>query len=137
MPLTALSLVIVGIQFPNKRGPSRRFEVELCKPGEPVDLVLEPKNPADKYAVAIYSCRGVQIGYVTAERAPMIHGFLIAGRETKAVFQGVAATGAWIRVAFDGEQPIVDLTEGEGSLPSHNFSEPSDGFWPDPIYPDE
>lgn len=64
-----LSLHVVGAGHPNRRGGDRRFEILLCVPGEPVHLVLEPKNPADPQAVAVFSGRGVQIGYLTAERA--------------------------------------------------------------------
>jgi hypothetical protein len=41
------SLAIVGIDYPNKRGPGRRFELEICKPGEPIELRPEPDNPFD------------------------------------------------------------------------------------------
>lgn len=65
-----LSLFVVGAGHPNKRGGDRRFEALLCAPGEPIELVPEPRNPADPNAVAVFSIRGVQIGYLTAERAP-------------------------------------------------------------------
>ena len=58
--MRAISLAVVGGDFPNRRGPSRRFEIEICKPVEPVQLVREPKNPADPRAVAVFSTHGVQ-----------------------------------------------------------------------------
>ena len=87
MPLTALSLAVVGADHPNKRGPGRRFEIEICAPGEPVELILEPNNPADPRAVAVFSVRGVQIGYLSAERCGWIGGMIRIGREPRAIFQ--------------------------------------------------
>jgi hypothetical protein len=132
-----LSLAIVGIPFPNAKGPTRRFELELCKPGEPVELWPEPKNPADENAIAIFSCRGVQLGYVASVRAVLIMGWIRDGAEPRAVFQGVSGTGAWIRATFDGSEPVVDLEEQpriQAAAPVGE--EDGDGFWPDPIYDD-
>jgi len=125
------SLEVVGADYPNKRGPGRRFEIELCKPGEPIELRPEPKNPADPRAIAVFSCRGVQLGYLTAERAPLIGRDLRIGREIQAIFQGKTAYGCAIRVAFDGEVPSLP-DEKPWPLP-----EPGDGFYPDPEWPDE
>lgn len=131
MPISQLSLAVVGADYPNRRGPGRRFEIEICKPGEPVQLVLEPKNPADPRAVAVLSARHVQIGYLTAERCGWIGGMIVEGRELRAIFQSKARYGAVIRVAFDGEEPV---------LPASNTSDSDggdDAFWPDWIPPDE
>ena len=100
--MRALSLAVVGADHPNKRGPTRRFEIALCKPGEPVELRREPNNPADPRAIAVYSEREVKMGYLTAERAPMIGSAMLAGRELQAVFQEHARWGAVIRLAMDG-----------------------------------
>lgn len=136
MSKRALSLAIVGIPYPNKKGPTRRFELELCKPGEPIELRPEPKNPADENAIAIYSCRGVQLGYVASVRTVLLMQWLRNGAEPKAVFQGITGSGAWIRATFDGSEPVVDLTERPApSAPTTNAI--GDGFWPDPIYDDE
>lgn len=130
MPITALSLSVVGADYPNKRGPTRRFEIEMCKPGEPVHLVPEPKNPADPRAVAVFGARGVQIGYLTAERCPWIGSLIAEGRELRAIFQRKASYGAIVRVAFDGEEPV---------LPAEHLQEQRNdsGFWPDEIPPEE
>lgn len=130
MPLPQISLAVVGADYPNKRGPTRRFEIAICQPGEPVELVPEPKNPADPLAVAVYSSRGVQLGYLTAERCGRIGALIREGREVTAIFQDKAPYGAVIRVAFDGEAPI---------LPETREPEPPEeqDFWPDPEWPDE
>lgn len=126
-----MSLAIVGIDYPNQRGPGRRFELRLCTPGEPVELRPEPKNPKDEYAVAVYSCRNVQLGYLTAERAPWIGAMLREGRELRTIYQGRSPTAGWLRLAFDGEEPILPVARVVRPVPS------DDVFWPDTIYCNE
>lgn len=122
------SLAVVGIDYPNKRGPGRRFELEICKPGEPIELRPEPDNQFDEHAIAVYSCRGIQLGYLASERAVFIGTLWRQGHDAIAVFQSLEAKIGWVRVAFDGEQP---------TLPAAPSSKPQpglDGFWPDPVY---
>lgn len=76
----------------------------MCTPGEAIELRPEPKNPADPRAIAVYSSRGVQIGYVPADYAQWIGGRLA---EIKAVFQRAEPYGAVIRITFDGSDPIL------------------------------
>src|SRR5690554_56662 len=111
-PLPAMSLAVVGAPFPNKDGSNRKFEIRICKPGEPVELRPEPKNRHDELAVAVFSCRGVQIGYLTAELCGRIGKLIREGRELQAMFQAESDFGAWIRVAFDGEKPELPDDEG-------------------------
>lgn len=134
--LRSLSLAVVGADHPNKRGPGRRFEIAICRPGEVVSLVPEPKNPADERAVAVFSARGVQIGYLTAERCGWIGSMLRNGREVRAIFQSASAFGAWIRVAMDGADPVLpDPHQRVNVEPSSGGGD--QGFWPDYIPPDE
>ncbi|WPZ06613.1 HIRAN domain-containing protein [Pelagerythrobacter marinus] len=126
-----MSLAVVGARYPNRDGSNRRFEILLCETGEPVDLRPEPKNKRDERAVAVYSTRGVQIGYLTAERCGRIGGLIREGRELQAVFQAPSPFGAWIRVAFDGEGPSVEDRGATEDAPE----EPD--FYPDEIWPDD
>jgi hypothetical protein len=140
---TQLSLAVVGVRFanPDKSKSNRRFEIKLCSPGEPIELRPEPKNDADANAIAVFSVRGVQIGYLTAERAPRMGALIRQGREVTAVFQGEAQHGAWIRVAFDGETPVVPEQRGEAGspdvAPDVRSDASDDGFYPDEIWPDD
>jgi len=103
----AVSLAVVGVLHRNADGSDRRREISWCAAGEPVTLQLEPNNPADERAVAVYSARGIQLGYLTAERAAYIGGLIRSGRDHQAIFQAPAQFGAWIRMAFDGAVPVV------------------------------
>ncbi|MCP4619968.1 MAG: hypothetical protein GY844_26460 [Bradyrhizobium sp.] len=137
MTLRAHSLAVVGADYPNKRGPSRSFELNICRPGEPVALMPEPKNPVDENAVAVFSARGIQLGYLKAERAPWIGGMLKQGREIAAIFQRQTSFGAWIRIAFDGAQPDLPPETRHEEASTDDFADdPSPDFYPDEEYPD-
>jgi len=131
--LRPLSLAVVGAPYGNADGSNRQFEILLCKPGEPVELRPEPRNRHDRHAIAVHSCRGVQIGYVTAERAPLL-GALLGRSEVRAVFQRKATFGAWLRVGFDGESP--DLTEAMLVEQGEAIDMEAD-FYPDEEWPDD
>jgi hypothetical protein len=127
---TQFTLPIVGTQFPNKkrRAPTRRFALELCKPGDPVTLRREPENPVDPHAIAVDTADGLQIGYVPADRAPYV-GMQMNRGEVTAIFQGTTERGGYVRIGFDGEAPV---------LPPARQEEPAaEDWWPDEIYPDD
>jgi len=126
-----LSLVIVGADHPNKDKSNRRFEILICKPGEEMHLVPEPKNPVDPQAVAVFSCRGVQIGYVRGEQAQLIRAYLSRGRITAVIFQDRHQAGAVIRLGLDGELPVLP------ELPPESPHDDDSGFYPDFIPPDD
>lgn len=116
----SISLAVVGADYPNADGSDRRFELALCSPGEPVELRPEPRNRADPRAIAVFSCRGEQIGYLPAERAGWIGSLIGSGRDWRAVYQQRSDFGAWIRVAFDGAEPV---------LPKQREAHDVDGEW--------
>lgn len=127
MSRKAMSIAVVGIDYPNKRGPARRFELQICRPGERVELRAEPQNKYDEHAVAVFSSRGIQLGYLPSERAVLIGTLWRRGTEIRAIFQQLDRAVAWVRLAFDGEDPVLPATlvpvEGGDS-----------DFEPDPIY---
>ena len=130
-PLPPITLAVVGALHPNKNGSNRQSEILMSIPGEPVELRPEPKNKHDDRAVAVFSARGVQIGYLTAERCGRIGQLMRSGRELQAMFQAATPFGAWFRVAFDGEEPRVPDDDG-ASTPE----EPDGGWFPDEVWPD-
>ena len=135
--LPAISLLIKGVQHLNADGSNRLFEIMTCVPGEPVELRLEPKNKHDPLAIAIFSPRNAQLGYVSAERCGRIGQLIRQGREVQAIFQGTAGAGSWIRVAFDGEAPTVPpvVTAPVHSEPGMPIVVPD--FYPDEEWPDD
>lgn len=82
-----MSLAVVGGIHPNKDGSNRLFEIAMCLPGEPVQLVCEPRNRHDTSAVAVFSERGIQLGYLSADRCGWIGGKIAQGEDIQAVFQ--------------------------------------------------
>ncbi len=102
-----LSLAVVGARYENKlRTVDRQTEILLCKPGEEVTLLREPENRQDRNAIAVYSRRGAQIGYIVADRTILIHKAWGEAREVRAIFQEAITGGAAIRVAFDRD-PVL------------------------------
>jgi hypothetical protein len=126
-----LSLAIVGADYPNKRGPTRRFEIAMCEPGEPVDLRPEPKNPADPQAVAVYTSRSILIGYVRAERAQLVRTLLRRG-PVSAIFQKSEQWGCTIRIAIDGEATLPEPDDSRAYDWPPPGSEDAE-WWPDDI----
>jgi hypothetical protein len=130
-----LSLAVVGLEFPNtdETKSNRLFEARLCKPGDLVRLVPEPKNPVDPRAVAVFSERGVQLGYLTAERCGWIGGKIASGEPVAAIFQDLQSKVAVIRARFGGEEPTLPALAVE--QPSDRSANEED-FYPDPPAPD-
>ena len=129
-----LTTSIVGIDFPNtdKSRSNRRMEILLCAPGDPVELRREPKNPHDPNAVGVWSTRDIQLGYISAERAPLI-GRRMEADETSAVFQAMHQGNAYIRIRFGGGMPTLPPV-GEDAGPqrrSRPAADRGDGFYPD------
>lgn len=121
-----ISLPIVGVDYPNKRGPTRRFALQMCQPGDRVDLRCEPNNPADPHAIAVFSAQGVQIGYLPAERAPYV-GLRMRRGDVSAIFQQLTLQGGAVRIAFDGEIP---------TLPPQSDKTQDRDWWPDEEWPE-
>lgn len=101
-----------GEQFDNEDGTSRQAELALCAVGEPVSLVREPDNPHDPRAVALFSVRGVRVGYLRRDRAVWVGSKIDRGYSVAAIVERVkgatlpeATLGLVIRVSLDGEDP--------------------------------
>ena len=129
MTRKAMSIAVVGIDYPNKRGPARRFELQICRPGESVELRAEPQNKYDEHAIAVFSSRGIQLGYLPSERAVLIGTLWRRGTEIRAIFQQLDRAVAWVRLAFDGDDPVLPAA-GDAVSGDHP------DFDPDPIYDD-
>ncbi len=76
-----LTLAVIGIDFPNTDGSNCRSEAMMTLPGEPIELIPEPTNTHDSNAIAVMSPRGVQLGYINAERAPYSGGRMARGEK--------------------------------------------------------
>ena len=123
-----LSVPIVGAAYPNKDGGNRRSEIAFCQIGEPIELRREPKNPHDEHAIAVFSSRGFQIGYVSSQRAVFLGTLLRQGRQLTAIFQDIAPWGAVARIGVDCEP---ELPTTEECLEEDDGADLVAGFWPD------
>lgn len=130
-----MSLAVVGVAHDNKKGPPRQFEIAMCTPGEPVKLVHEPRNPADPNAIAVFSVRDIQIGYLRAERAPMIGAAMRRG-VVIAIFQQQEAWGATIRANLDGGEPTLPRHPKRGEVDESSHGRDEQAWWPDETWDD-
>lgn len=107
------SLRVVGERFDNEDGTSRQAEIGGLAPGDPVKLVREPDNPHDPSAVAVFSDRGIRIGYLGADRCGWVGSKIGRGMDVQAVVERVAPAGqagllgVVIRVNLQGQVPDV------------------------------
>ena len=131
-----MTLSVVGGIHPNADGSNRLFEIALCGPGEPVQLIPDRENQHDPSAVAVFGARGIQIGYLSAERCGWIGSKLRLGEEIIAVFQSGAKGGALIRVSFSGLAPILPKMPPKTAT-TRCPAEWDDAFYPDEIWPDD
>lgn len=133
-----LSVKIVGANHPNTDGGNRRSEIAFCDQGENLELRPEPKNPHDEHAIAVFSARQFQIGYVSSERAVLLGTLMRDGHTLFAIFQDIAVWGAIARVGIDC-MPVLPAKPAPRDDQDTEFEE-SDaerGFWPDYIPPDD
>ena len=103
-------LIGKGERFANTGGSSRQDELARCLPGEAIRLEREPRNPRDPMAVALYSSRAVQVGYLGREHAEWLAPLIDAGQSIKASVIRVAPKGRpfsplalTIKVTLDSE----------------------------------
>lgn len=126
-----ITLPIVGSDHPNKnrKDATRRFALDLVERGDPVKLVPEPDNEYDEHAIAVHNAKDMMMGYIPANRAPFVGMQIRRGGTVSAIFQGRTARGGFIRIAFDGDEPV---------LPPEPADQRGDDDWqPDPEYPDD
>jgi hypothetical protein len=133
--LKHLTLACVGADYQNQRGPDRRFEIALCKRGDPVTLQHEPKNKADGNAIMVLSERGVCMGYVSADRTSIIHKAWRRKQVVRAAFQHGEKWGAWIRVGIDCEPDLPVAFDPPVTFPESQ-ADADPGYWPDEEYDD-
>jgi len=100
---------IVGESRRNADGSNRQTEIRRCRAGDAVSLCCEPDNPYDRNAVAVFSKRGIQIGYLSSEHAEWMTDKVARGLATAIIERingGVAgkpSLGVCLRVNYKGE----------------------------------
>ncbi len=113
-------LRVVGVTYPNRDGSSRQDEIGRCVVGEAVELYRERTNRFDPSAVAVYSRRDVQLGYVGADRCGWIGSKVDRGYEVACIVDRITGGGAgWlglvlrIRIAGGELPPLRSARAGD------------------------
>jgi hypothetical protein len=133
--MVELSLAVVGIDYLNADRSNRRMELLYCRPGDPVQLRPEPKNKHDPHAVAVFSERGIQVGYLSSERAPLIGARIRNGELLEVIFQDLDISVTYIRARFGGGSPTLPATRAD-HFASDGHDSDGDPFPPDPDGPE-
>ncbi len=107
-------LPVVGTKYTNDDGSSRQEELRLCSPGERVTLERQPDNPHDRRAVAVISCRGTCLGYLSRTHC-WVGSKIDRGYDVRAVVERVKAPhveddilGLVILINMEGDDPTID-----------------------------
>jgi len=98
------SLAIVGPDLTTSRAARRRAEIAACRPGEPLELKRRSGMRGGSRVVAVYSPRGIEIGYISPRDADRVAGLISI---TRAIFQNADTFGAIGRFTFDGSAPAL------------------------------
>lgn len=106
------SLPACGEFFDNPDGTSRQLELAECRVGEKLELIREPDNPHDPRAVAIFTQRGIRVGYIRSTRAGWIGSKIDRGYDVRAIIERIrgrdiegSTLGLLMRINMDGEEP--------------------------------
>lgn len=101
-----------GEVYENEDGTSRQAELALLTPGDELHLIREPMNEHDPMAVAIFTSRGVRVGYLARVRAIWIGSKMDRGQPVNAIVERVKGAalpgsplGLVMRLNMDGEEP--------------------------------
>jgi len=93
VPFESFFSKIAGVSFTNGDGSSRQAALARCRPGENLRLVREANNPHDDEAVAVFSKRGDQLGYVTARANDEVSVWLDEQRRVEAFITEITGGG--------------------------------------------
>ncbi|MFS0737579.1 HIRAN domain-containing protein [Sphingomonas sp. 1P06PA] len=112
--MSGFNIGVVGGSHRNADGAHRQAEIARCVPGEVIFLRREPSNPFDPAAVAVFSCRNVQVGYISRERCGWIGSKIDRGYKVKACVERINfrdLPGELLKlvivVTMDGEEPVA------------------------------
>lgn len=112
MGICDFRLPACGERYDNEDGTSRQAELARCEPGDLIELVREPDHPHDPRAVAVFSARGIRVGYLSRDRAVWIGSKIDRGYDVRAIVERVKGAtlphsplGLVMRLNMDGEAP--------------------------------
>ena len=114
MPNGDRTLNVVGDSFCNANGGQRQVEISFCHAGEAVGLRRARGSHRGMKAVAVISCRGVQVGNLKAEDARWVDERMEYGTPMPAIIERInggtpdrPSLGLTIRLNIDGITPIA------------------------------
>lgn len=115
---------ISGESFVNSDGSHRQDEISKCDIGEAITLRHDPMNKFDSSAVAVYSVRGVQMGFIPKSHKA-IRRRVIAGNAVSATV--AEKTGGSDGYSFGLRITVEDTDSAVPSASSLSKVDPSAG----------
>ncbi|MBU2676470.1 MAG: HIRAN domain-containing protein [Gammaproteobacteria bacterium] len=109
-----LHLKVRGVSFKNRDGSSRQEIARTLKPSQPVRLIAEPLNEHDRWAVAVFTADGKQIGYLPSDARESMT--LLRGEPMSAVVDKLIGGTNWFRRIILGKKSVgvvLEITKSE------------------------
>jgi len=106
---------IAGVTKQNADGTDRQALVKTLRRGETLNLVREPNNPYDKYAIAVFRSSGVQLGYIPAGDRRLADHMDMGGRVSAKVVKisgGPGILGLFFRAFRKPYGCVVEILKG-------------------------
>jgi hypothetical protein len=97
----SLHTKIAGISRQNNDGTDRQLVARMCRVGDRLTLLPDPKNTHDEFAVKVCVESGEQLGYIKSDIAPPIHVMIRDGHRAYAVVTAITGDSA--------EKPTVGM----------------------------
>lgn len=88
---------VAGVSRRNADGGERQEIIKRCRVGDKLDLIREPDNPHDAYAVKVCRQTGEQIGYIPAHLAREISEAFEKGARIDAEISDLTGGGLLVK----------------------------------------
>lgn len=103
-----------GESFDNPDGTSRQEIIRTLRAGDAVDLIPDPSNQHDRWAVGVFTKDGKQIGFLPSDARDS--SALLRGEPVKASIAKLTGGTNWLARAIQGKKHIgvvLSMTKGE------------------------
>jgi hypothetical protein len=107
---------IAGVTKVNKNGTDRQGLVKALKRGQELTLIREPDNPFDKFAVALFTRSGQQLGYTHAGDARLASHMDMGGAVSAKVVTVTGGPGllGWLFPSLRKHYGcVIEITKGD------------------------
>lgn len=109
---------IRGVSHDNEDGSSRQEIISKLQRGEILDLIADPMNKYDRWAVGVYTKKGVQIGFLPSDARDS--SSILKGEPISAKVAKIVGGTNWFNKYILGKKSLGIIVELEKSEPDWN-----------------